>query len=116
MSFATNDKGTSLSGARWGDQKLKTTLYVIQTAIPKPYGEQQSQKLQQIHTGKRKSNPSVTLKMVLKQEAGTKEEGKKKDLQKQTQDTQQNGNRNIYANNYIKCKGIKCSNQKTQAA
>ena len=67
------------------DQKLKTTLYIIQTAIPKPYGEQQRQKQQQIHTQKRKSNPSITLKTVLKQETGTKEEGEKNDLQKQTQ-------------------------------
>ena len=26
----------------------------------------------------------------------------------------ENGNRNIYINNYFKCKWIKCSNQKTQ--
>ena len=35
---------------------------------------------------KRKSNPNTTLKMVIKpEEKRTREEGKKKDLQKQTQ-------------------------------
>ena len=36
------------------------------------------------HTHKRKSNPNTTLKIAIKsQEKRTKEEGKKKDLQKQ---------------------------------
>ena len=39
---------------------------------------------------------------------------KKKDLQNQPQIIKKNGNRNIYINNYFKCKWIKCSNQKTQ--
>ena len=38
------------------------------------------------HTQKRKRNPNTTLKLVIKsQEKRTKEEGKKKDLQKQIQ-------------------------------
>ena len=37
-----------------------------------------------------------------------------KDLQKQTQNNQENANRNIYINNYLKCKWIKCINQKLQ--
>ena len=28
----------------------------------------------------------------------------------------ENGNRNLYINNYFKCKWIKCSNQKTKTA
>ena len=39
---------------------------------------------------------------------------RKKDLQNQIQAIKKNGNRNIYINNYSKCKWIKCSNQKTQ--
>ena len=37
-----------------------------------------------------------------------------KDLQKHTQNNKENGNRNMYIDNYLKCKWIKCSNQKTQ--
>ena len=33
---------------------------------------------------------------------------------KQTQNNQENANRNIYINNYLKCKWIKCINQKLQ--
>ena len=35
-----------------------------------------------------------------------------KDLQKQAQNNQENANRNICINNYLKCKWIKCTNQK----
>ena len=48
---------------------------------------------------KRKRNPSTTLKLVTKsQEKRTKEERGKKDLK------QQNCNKNIYIDNYLKCK------------
>ena len=40
---------------------------------------------------------------------------KKKDLQINAKPLE-NGNRNIYINNYFKCKWIKCSNQKTQTS
>ena len=33
---------------------------------------------------------------------------------KSTPDNQENGTRNIYINNYFKCKWIKCTKQKTQ--
>ena len=33
---------------------------------------------------------------------------------KATPNNLENGNRNIYINNYFKCQWIKCSNQKTQ--
>ena len=33
---------------------------------------------------------------------------------KSTQNNEENGNRNIYINDYFKCKQIKCSNQNTQ--
>ena len=39
---------------------------------------------------------------------------KKKEVQNPPQTIKKNGNRNIYINNYFKCKWIKCSNQKTQ--
>ena len=38
----------------------------------------------------------------------------RKDLQKQTQINQENANRNRCINNYLKCKWIKCTNQKIQ--
>ena len=50
-------------------------------------------------------NSEKTLKTVIK----SQEKGKK-DLQKQNQ---QNGNKSIYINSYLKCKWIKCFNQKT---
>ena len=65
------------------------------------------------HT-KRKRNPNTTLKIVIKsQEKRTKEKGKKKDLPKQIQNIFKNGNKDIHIGNYLKCKWIKCSNQKT---
>ena len=54
--------------------------------------------------------------MVIKpQEKRTKQEGKKKDLQKQTQNNFKKGNKNIHIKNYLKREWNKCSNQKTQA-
>ena len=43
--------------------------------------------------------------------SGNTREGK--DLQKQIPNNYENGNRNIYINNYFKYKWIKCFNQKT---
>ena len=66
------------------DQQLKTALYIYRllyqnfmgTAIPKTTVE--------THTHKEKINPNTTLKIVIKsQEWRIKEEGKKKDPQKQ---------------------------------
>ena len=95
-------------------QQFKTILYICRLLYQNLMGTA-TQKLQQIQTQKRKSNQNTTLKIVIKpQEKRTKEEGKKKDLQKQTQNNQENGNRNIHFDNYLKCKWVKCSNQKTQ--
>ena len=41
---------------------------------------------------------------------------KRKGLQKQTQNNKVNCNRIIHINNYLKCKRIKCLNQKTQTS
>ena len=46
--------------------------------------------------------------------SGQEIQEKKKDLQNQPKTIKKNGTRNIYINNYFKCKWIKCSNQKTQ--
>ena len=43
---------------------------------------------------------------------GTKEERKKKDLQKHVQNNEQNSNKTIHIDNNLKSKWIKCSNQK----
>ena len=51
---------------------------------------------------------------IKSQEKRTKEEGKKKDLQKQIQINQQNGSKNTH--NYLKCKWITCFNKKTQTS
>ena len=48
---------------------------------------------------------------IIKEE--NKEEGKKK-VHKQIQNNSQNDNKNIYIDNYLKYKWIKCSKQKTQ--
>ena len=66
------------------NQQLKTTLYIYRLLNQNVMGNA-NQKLQWIHTHK-KSNPNSTLKIFIKlQEKRTKEEGKKKDLQKQAQ-------------------------------
>ena len=41
---------------------------------------------------------------------------KKKYIQKKNPKQLESGNKNIYINNYFKCKWIKCSNQKTQTS
>ena len=67
-----------------------------------------NQKLREFSTTK------PALQQMLKglmQSRNTKEE---KVLQNQTPNNYKNGNRNIYINNYFKCKWIKCFNQKTQ--
>ena len=52
--------------------------------------EQETPKLQQIYTHKRKSNANTKIKMVIKpQKIRTKEEEKKKDQQKQIQNIKQ---------------------------
>ena len=55
------------------------------------------------------STTKPTLQKILK--GNTRE---RKDLQKQTQNNQENASRNICINNYLKCKWIKCSNQEIQ--
>ena len=69
-------------------------------------------------TGKQKLREFSTTKPALKQilkgltyPVNTRE---RKDLQKQTQINQENANRNRCINNYLKCKWIKCTNQKIQ--
>ena len=55
------------------------------------------------------STTKPTLQKILK--GNTRE---RKDLQKQTQNNQENASRNICINNYLKCKWIKYTNQKIQ--
>ena len=78
-SFTTNAKGTSLG--RKETSNLKQPSIHIDCYI-KTSWEKQTKKLQEIHTHKRKSNPNTTPKIVI-QITKEKEEGKKKDLQKQ---------------------------------
>ena len=60
---------------------------------------------------KKKGNPNTTLKIVIKSEDNKRgREGK--DLQKQSLNNPQNGNKDIHINNYFKYKLIKCPNQK----
>ena len=44
----------------------------------------------------------------------TKEEERNKKQLQTTPKNQQNGNKNIYINNYVKCMWAKCFNQKTK--
>ena len=72
-----------------------------------------------IYIQKRKWNPNITLKTVIKSQENKRVKGeetyknKRKDLQKQIQHNKQNGSKNIHIDNYHKCKQIKYSNQKT---
>ena len=69
----------------------------------KPYRQAKLKRIQH-HQTRFTTNAKVT-------SLGNTREGK--DLQKQTQNNSENGNRNIHIDNYLKCKWIKCSNQKT---
>ena len=92
------------------DQQLKTILFMYRL----PYQNLMVTTIYSRYTQKRKRNPNTTLKLVIKsQEKRTKEAGKKKHQQKQIQNNEQNGNKNIHIDNYLKCKWIKCSTQKT---
>ena len=78
ISFTTNAKGISLRGKETSNLKQPCTY--IDSYI-KTSWEQQTKKLQQIHTYKRKSKSNTTLKTVIKSQVKTtKEEEKKKDL------------------------------------
>ena len=60
------------------------------------------------------STTKPALKQILKGLTYPVNRRERKDLQKQTQINQENANRNICINNYLKCKWIKCTNQKIQ--
>ena len=67
------------------------------------------------HRHTRERNSNITLKIGTKSQGKRKkEERNKEELQNQTENSLQNGNKYIPINNYIKCKWTKCSNQKTQ--
>ena len=68
-----------------------------------------------IDTHKKEKNPNITLKKVIKSQGKTRreEERSKEELQKQPENTEQNGNKYTPINNYFECKQKKCSNQKT---
>ena len=67
------------------DQQLKTILYIYRLLYQNLIVTANQKSTVDTHT-KRKSNPKTTLKIVIKsQEKRTKEEGKKKGLQKQIQ-------------------------------
>ena len=65
-----------------------------------------------IHTKKKKESKQNTRvsRQITRDQRGR--EGKKH-LQKLIQNNEQSGNKNIHIKNYLKCKWIKCSNQKT---
>ena len=63
---------------------------------------------------KKKNNPNTTLKIIIKsQEERTKEEGKIKRPTKIYKARKQQHGNYTYIGNYIKCREIKCPNQKT---
>ena len=59
--------------------------FYIQTLVSKLYGNCTLKIYKDTHTQKRKSNPNTTVKLVIKSQNRAREEGKKKDLQKQIQ-------------------------------
>ena len=60
----------------------------------------------------REFNTKPALQQILKGLPWPVNTRERKDLQKQTQNNQENANRNICINNYLKCKQIECTNQK----
>ena len=61
------------------------------------------------------SSTKPALQQMLKELFSVGNTREEKDLQKQTQNNLESGNKNIHIDNYFKCEWIKCSNQKTQA-
>ena len=66
------------------DQQLKTILHIYRLLYQNLMGTTNQKSTVDTHTEK-KSNPNTTLKIDIKSQERTKEEGKKKDLQKQIQ-------------------------------
>ena len=64
------------------------------------------------HTNK-KSNPNITLKILIRPQEKRTKEKKKKDKQNKFKTINKKGNKNIYINNYLKCNLTKYPNQKT---
>ena len=65
-----------------------------------------------IHTKKKKESEYNTKDSY--QITREQKRKRKRDLQEQIQNNEQNGGKNIHIDNYLKRKRIKCSNQKTQ--
>ena len=49
-------------------------------------------------------------------QAGNTREEEEKDLQKQAPNNKENGNRNIYIDNYLKCELLKCPTKRHRLA
>ena len=65
-------------------------------------------------SGKQKLNHQTSFTTNVKWTCIVKKYNKRKKIYKINPKQLENGNRNLYINNYFKCKWIKCSNQKTQ--
>ena len=91
------------------DQQHKTTLYIYRLLYRNLLRPANQKTTIDTHTQKKKQPKHNT-----KDSHQTTIENRRKeeDQQKQIQNKQENGNRNIHINNDLKCKWIQCSNQK----
>ena len=88
----------------------------IQAAISKTHVNHKPKIYNRYTHRKRKRNPYTTLKIVNKSQEKITRGGKEKRPTKKIQNNQQNGNRNIHIDNYLKCKRIKFSTKRRRPA
>ena len=117
-SWFLSRKSTSQKGVAWyiesderGEPTTKITLHSedliqIQQRNQKLYRQAKAKRIQHRQTGSTTNAKGTSLSGKYKRRKGPTKT-KPKHLE--------NGNRNIHIDNYLKCKWIKCSNQKTQA-
>ena len=86
--------------------KLRDQLVHIQTAIPKLHGNHKQKNQQQ------ESNPNTSPKIDIKSQENKRRKEEKRPSK--SQNYKQNNNESIHIDNYLKCKWIKCSNQKAE--
>ena len=75
--------------------------------------ELQTENLRQTYAQKGKRNPNTTLKIVIKSQENERGREEKKTYKNKCKTINKLAVKNIHIGNYLKCKQIKCPNQKT---
>ena len=75
----------------------------IHLTISKPHGNDKPKIYNRKYTQKRKSNPNTILNIVIKPQESKRGVGEKGPTKTNPPQNQQNGNKYIYIDNYLKC-------------